>query len=58
VQQNVAVEAYQATLQCEDRERSGLETLANILPRLPDCDTYYFEDLFKMVLNVVKADPG
>src|SRR5215210_5840630 len=39
----------------EDRERSGLETLANILPRLPDCDTYYFEDLFNMTLNFVKA---
>ena len=31
--------------------------MANILPRLSGCDTYYFEDLFKMVLNIVKIDP-
>lgn len=32
--------------------------MANILPRLPDCDTYYFEDLFKTMLNIVKDDSG
>src|SRR5215204_2258867 len=55
VRQKAAIEMMRTMLRSKTQERSGPETLHNILTRLDVSSSGYFEDEFKVVLSFVKS---